>query len=191
MKTAAIVLAAGLSRRMGRENKLLMLWRDKPLITHICGNALASKCNPVFVITGHQHKEIESELGAVNVQFVHNRDYHCGMSTSIRAGVTAAIRAECSHVLILLADMPDITTGMIDDIVETAIDNPGKIVAAANNGKRANPVCWPQNYFVALQNLKGDTGAREMLTSGEEEILLIEVGQAAGTDFDDPAAFLQ
>jgi len=85
----AIVLAAGSSRRMGK-NKLLLPYRGGPLLAYVTGNILSAKVGPVIVVTGHDAGQIGEALKGLQVQLIHNPMYDTGMTSSIQAGVNAA-----------------------------------------------------------------------------------------------------
>src|SRR5262249_24798835 len=88
-RVAALVLAAGRSRRMGAENKLLAKLDGTPLVVRAVDTALASRARPVIVVTGHMADEVRSALIERSVSFVHNGEWGEGMSTSLRAGIAA------------------------------------------------------------------------------------------------------
>ncbi|HWA80165.1 MAG TPA: molybdopterin-binding/glycosyltransferase family 2 protein, partial [Acetobacteraceae bacterium] len=114
---AAIVLAAGRSRRMAPLNKLLLPGQNgKPMITRVVDNVLSSAARPVLVVTGHQAEEIERALAGRPVRFVQAPDYAQGLSASLKAGV-AAVPPECAGAIICLGDMPLVTGRMIDRLL--------------------------------------------------------------------------
>src|ERR1700758_4959608 len=99
---STVVLAAGMSTRMGR-NKLLLNFRDKPLVVHAVDTLLASKAGEIIVVLGHESEKIWDQLEdyagqAPNggqrrrVRLVKNADYRDGLSTSVRTGVEAVSR---------------------------------------------------------------------------------------------------
>jgi len=106
---SAIVLAAGSSKRMGKANKLLLPWKDKPLLRHVIDQILAVSVMEVIVVTGHQHAAITACLKGLPVQCAHNPQYHLGMTSSIQMGVRHAQPKSIGY-LICLADMPLLTT---------------------------------------------------------------------------------
>ena len=89
----AIVLAAGSSRRMGK-NKLLLPYKGRPLLAYVVGNILAAKLGSVIVVTGHEAELIGEALKGLPVKLVHNPRYEEGMTSSIQTGVAAAADGE-------------------------------------------------------------------------------------------------
>ena len=187
-KVAAIILAAGQSRRMGGPNKLLARFDDKPLVRLMAERALASKAEPVIVVTGYRGEEVAAALGGLAIRIVHNPDYAGGLATSLRAGLAQA-SADVRGALILLADMPGITPAIIDRLIDAfrVRRNPA-IVLPTVEGKRGNPVLWSRDFFPELMEITGDTGARHILARHEEAVERVEIGAAAGLDVDTPAA---
>ncbi|SEQ07743.1 molybdopterin molybdochelatase /molybdenum cofactor cytidylyltransferase [Faunimonas pinastri] len=187
-KTAIVILAAGQARRMGGPNKLLATFQGVPLVRRIAEAARHSSGHPVFVVTGHMEAEIRATLAGLDVQFAHNPDYAEGLGTSVRTGI-AALPEDCDGALVTLADMPGVTTELIDRLLAAfgEADGPA-IVLPTVDGKRGNPVLWSSHFFGELRRLTGDTGARHLLAEHGESIVRIEVGEAAAIDVDTPDA---
>ena len=105
-RIAAVVLAAGMSRRMGPTNKLLTAVEGAPMVVRAVDASLSSKAGPVIVVTGHESERVTEILGRKRkITIVHNPDYAQGLSTSLARGL-AAVPSECDGALICLGDMP-------------------------------------------------------------------------------------
>jgi molybdenum cofactor cytidylyltransferase len=182
-KTAAIILAAGQSRRMGGTNKLTAILGDKALVRHVADAALASSAAEVIVVTGHEAETVRSVLDGLDVRFAQNPDYVDGLSSSLAVGI-GAIGSQCDRAVILLADMPGITAGIIDRMIEASTAAPGSIILATHNGKRGNPVLWPADFFRQLSQISGDVGARHLIGENSGRVVQVETGEAAGFDID-------
>ncbi len=187
-RVAAIILAAGQSRRMGGPNKLMARFDGEPLVRRSAEQALASKAGPVIVVTGHRSEEIRSALAGLKVEFVHNPDFADGLATSLKAGL-AAVPDDAGGALVLLADMPGVSRGVIDRLVDAfhARTAPA-IVLPTFDGKRGNPVLWGRAFFPELLEVTGDTGARHILARHEDSVERVEIGVAASIDVDTPEA---
>lgn len=185
---AALILAAGQGRRMGGPNKLLAEIDGRSLVRHVAEAACASRAHPAVVVTGHAATAVETALSGLAVAFAHNSDHPAGLSTSIRRGV-AALPDDAAGALILLADMPYITAAMLDRLIaafEAAEGRP--IVVPTHQGRRGNPVLWPRQFFGALGALAGDVGARHLIGEHADEVVEVEIGEAAAIDLDTPEA---
>ncbi len=179
-----IILAAGQSKRMGETNKLTEHWRGKPLIRHVFDAAVNSSLDEVIVVTGHEAQDVEAVLPGA--RFVHNEDHQSGMGSSIVTGVKAINDAD--GVMILLGDMPLVTSAHINALLEALSDHGEAIVVATNQGKPGNPVLFGKVYFSELEKLEGDRGARKLIEQSDK-VIAVEIGEAAARDFDNPEAF--
>ena len=185
---AAVILAAGQSRRMGSANKLLATFDGEPLVRRTVQAAIASNANPVIVVTGHMADRVTAALAGLDVEISHNRDYTDGLATSLRAGL-AAVPAKTSGALVMLADMPAVSGGVIDKLIAAFSPTDGRsIVLPTAAGKRGNPVLWSRAYFPELMALSGDTGARHLLAEHDDAVTTVEIGAAVAVDVDTPEA---
>ena len=184
----AVLLAAGKSSRMGAGNKLLADFAGVPLARRTAGRIVNSKVAGTIVVTGHQANEIKRLVSNLDVKLVENPDYASGLASSLKAGIHA-LPADVAGALIVLADMPGITTADLDMLIEAFAASGGKaVVRAAHNGKRGNPALLPRALFGEIENLEGDTGARQVVESSPLEVIDVEIGEAASIDVDTPEA---
>jgi molybdenum cofactor cytidylyltransferase len=187
-QVAAIVLAAGQSRRMGPDNKLLAPIDGRPMIAHVVDAMLASRTSPVIVVTGHEAERVRAALGGRKVQWRHNPDYAEGLSASLRAGLDAL--PEVEGVVIALGDMPRIKAGQIDRLVAAFNPTEGRAICVPTvRGKRGNPVLFASRFLPEMREIGGDVGARHLIGAHAEEVVEIEMDDdAALLDIDTPAA---
>ena len=190
-RVAALVLAAGRSTRMGGPNKLLAEIGGKPLVRIVTEQALASRAAPVIVVTGHERPKVEAALAGLRVRFVHNPDYAAGLSTSLKAGL-AALPPETDGAIVCLGDMPQVTAGLIDRMLEAFDPARGALVVVPTiEGKRGNPVVWSRRFFPDLMALEGDVGARHLIGTHADAVAEVPVEDSAAlTDVDTPDALL-
>ncbi len=167
---AAVVLAAGRGTRMRGENKLLAEIGGKPILRRAVETALGSAAKPVIVVTGHEAGRAMEALKGLEVVFVHNPDYAEGLSTSLKAGISA-VPSRCDAAAILLADMPEISSQLIDKLAFAIKPENGTLIAVpVRDGKRGNPVVWSRRLFGELAKLEGDTGARHLIGLYQEAV---------------------
>ncbi|HEX4635027.1 MAG TPA: XdhC family protein [Rhizomicrobium sp.] len=183
-RIAGIVLAAGTSSRMGR-NKLIETVHGKPLVRQAVDAALASRLDPVLVVTGHEAEKVVAALSGTPVMFVHNDDYRGGLSTSLKTGV-AAVPQDCSGAMVLLGDMPGISPELIDRLVAAFDPLQGhSICIACAREQRGHPVLWSRAFFGDIARLTGDKGARELLEMHSTRLVEIQADDDAPlTDID-------
>ena len=188
-RIAAIVLAAGRSTRMGGPNKLLADVGGRPLVRIATEEALASRAQPVVVVTGHQREQVEAALKGLPVILAHNPDFAQGLSTSLKAGL-AALPAGADGAIVCLGDMPQVDAGLIDRLVAAFEPDKGALVVVPTiAGKRGNPVVWSRRFFADLSRLDGDVGARHLIGAYPEAVVEVPVtGRAAFVDVDTPDA---
>lgn len=186
-RIAALVLAAGLSSRMGA-NKLLAEWRGKPLLRWTVEATLKSEARPVIVVTGHESAKIEAALAGLDVRFVRNPDYASGLSASLKAGVRAAPN-DCDGVLVLLGDMPEVEPALIDRMIAAFSPADGRAICVAqHNNKRGNPVLWARAFFSEIERLTGDSGAKSLIAAHDDLVCEIAAGPSVLRDIDTPEA---
>ena len=188
MKIAGVILAAGLSSRMGGENKLLKIWRGKPLIDHVLAAASASRLEGCWMVTGHDHAGVAA-CAAGRADVVHNPAYEEGLASSLRAGVeTVEATGDVDGIVVLLGDMPLLTSDHIDQMIGAFNQGPRRLVVASQGSKKGNPVLFGRSYFDALKVLTGDRGARSIIDKAES-VHLVDIGEASLRDFDTPDRF--
>jgi molybdenum cofactor cytidylyltransferase len=187
-RLAAVILAAGQSSRMGH-NKLLAHWRGKPLLRHVAEAALASTARPVIAVTGHEASATRNALSGLDVVLTANPHYAEGLSTSLRTGL-ASVPADCGGALILLGDMPEVGTDLIERMIAGFAPEDGRAICiAVRGGKRGNPVLWARRFFPEMETLTGDSGAKHLLGIYDEQVCEVEAGDdSVLTDIDTPEA---
>ncbi len=166
-RIAALVLAAGRSRRMGAANKLLMKIEGAPMVARVAAAALASNAETVLVVTGHEAEAVGAVLANMNVTLVHNPDYGSGLSSSLASGL-AALPDDIDGAVICLGDMPWIGAAVIDSLID-GFDGQG-ICLPTHRGRRGNPVLWARRYFSEIQSIEGDKGARGLIEQYEDVV---------------------
>ena len=177
-----LILAAGTSRRMGGRDKLLEPVRGQPLIWDRALAALQTGA-PVFVTLPHGDIPRHAALKGLPITRV---EVDAGpMGASLGAGI-AALPGDASGVLILLADMPDISSDDLSAVLN-GFDGRARRGATAD-GTPGHPVLLPRRLFAAVQAVSGDEGARQVL-KGADVVLVPLPGQNAVTDLDTPEAW--
>jgi molybdenum cofactor cytidylyltransferase len=188
-RIAAIVLAAGKSSRMAPANKLFVQIDGRSLIEHAVAAAIGSQAATTVVVLGNEADRVRAILAGRAATLVDNPDYASGLASSLRAGL-AAVPADCEGAVVLLADMPGVTSAHVDRLIAAFSPLEGRaICVAARNGKRGNPVLWAQRFFAEMAALEGDQGARGLVRRHEESVCEVDMpDDGVLTDLDTPEA---
>ena len=187
-RIGAVVLAAGLSSRMGANKLLVPLW-GKPLVRHAVEAAVASRAATVVVVTGNNTDDVKVALTGLTARLVKNDEYTKGLSTSLKCGVRA-LPDDCDGAVILLGDMPLVTANLIDGLI--AAFDPAQeraIVVPLRGGRRGNPVLWARRFFPEMLALEGDAGAKGLMTLHQDMIYELDAADDGPfVDIDTPGA---
>ncbi len=178
-KAAGILLAAGASVRMGKTKQLLPLGNGT-MLERVLNEALGSDLDRVILVLGHQAEEIRDTLGPIlhvpRLEVVENRQYKQGISSSIQAGLSA-LQAGYVHVMVLLADMPRISSCLINLLLHNYLDSQLPLSAVKVEGKRSHPVIFSRTLFNELRELRGDVGARSLFRKYDDRVCLVEANE--------------
>lgn len=204
--TAAIILAAGSSSRMGGgRHKLLLPLHDRPVLAHVIDAALASQARPVVIVLGHQAEQVRAQIFPdkmpPDIILVENPNYLQGMSTSMHLGIQTLIsngytKSEdaCSvdSVLIVLGDQPLLTPEVIDSLITIYRGTGKRIIAPVYDGKRGSPVLFDKSFFPELLEITGDEGGRQVVERHGEDVEVVEMSDImANYDVDTWEAYQQ
>lgn len=186
-KVYGLILAAGQSRRMGKDNKLLATLGDKSLIKHTTEALEASCVEDIYVVTGHERERIENEMTGHTLHFLHNPLFASGLSSTLKAGI-AGLPKDADGVLVCLGDMPLTGSDVLNAIIEAFNDAPMEMICVPTfDGKSGNPVLLPRSCFAEIMELEGDVGARSLIGLHAERVLKVPVPSISIlTDIDTP-----
>lgn len=192
---AAIVLAAGSSRRFGDANKLLAEIEGQTLLARVIQAIEAAGIADIIVVTGHQPDLIKAAVAGPGRRFVHNDRHLEGMGTSVATGV-AALGAAVDGVLIAQGDMPAVDADLVAALsrrFEAELCD-RVVFPRLADGRQGNPVIWPRRLFEELCRLTGDKGGKWLIEAEAERAAAISFqGDGASADIDTPqelAAYL-
>ena len=188
-EVASLLLAAGRGSRFGPTPKLLAPFGGIPLVRHAAEAALAAGPRPVIAVLGARADDVGAALDGLALTRVVNPAYAEGLSTSLQAGI-AALPPDCSAVVVILGDMPQITAGQIDRLIAAFRDGGGQAsaVVPVRGGRRGNPVLLNLRLLrPGIAGLRGDRGAGPLLV-GRSDVLEIAGDPGTLTDIDTPEA---
>lgn len=156
MSIAAVVLAAGASRRLGRPKQQVVI-AGETLLARTVRTASEAGLSPVIVVTRDSEQTRDGSLNGAC--FVTNNTADEGIASSIRYGIAAAEQQRVTGAVILTCDQPALTSKHLRAIV----CEPGRLTASEYGGTVGVPAYFPAEFFSSLLQLRGDTGARSML----------------------------
>ncbi len=160
-KISGILLAAGLSTRMG-EPKQLLPFGNSTIIETVVDNLLGAKLNEVIVVIGHEADKIQARLQHKPLRMVFNSDYQSGMLTSAQCGVQA-ISDSADAFALSLVDQPFITSDLINLVIDTYTQTDRGIVLPSYNYRRGHPVIFNRRYAADILALSQESGGVKSL----------------------------
>ncbi len=169
MKTAAVVLAAGASERMGGPNKLLMDLGGRSVLARTLNAVISGPFDEVVVVTGRDADMVKTIALAAGARTVHNAAFSGGMGGSIAAGV--GVLHAWNVVAIVPGDLPLLRTATIEAVLEAA--GPDRIARPVVEGQPGHPVVFGNRFGPELLVLRGDDGARPLLRRHAARVTLV------------------
>ena len=185
----AIILAAGLPRRMGGRNKLLLPIHGKPMIRHVVETYLSVVNEQVWVVTGYEGERVEAALQGLGVHIVRNESFEAGQPFSVRAGLLEARGAQ--QYLIGLGDQPELSDDDLRALITAHLaGDVQKISIPHQDATRGNPILVPAAMRARLLADQANPGCGKFTWSHPELAQHIPMTQTGFfNDIDTPGAF--
>jgi molybdenum cofactor cytidylyltransferase len=180
---AAIVLAAGFARRMGRQ-KLLLDLRGRPVVRWSV-EAVLPHVGDTVVVTGQDDAAVRAALDGLAVRFAVNPRPQAGQGSSIAVGA-AVLKPWTAAVLVALGDQPRLPEGLIARLLAERERSGKAIVAPVYRGTQGTPVLFGAEVFGELRALDGDAGARVVVQRRSERVAPVAVDAPMPLDVDTP-----
>lgn len=169
----AVVLAAGLSSRMG-QFKPLLPYGDKKILTHLLGEISRAGINDITVVTGHNRLLIENELLNQPCKTVYNPNYKQGMHTSVIAGV-CHLSEPYDAWMQFLGDQPEISSQLIEQLSKYWEETQKGIIIPSYSGKSGHPVIISKNFSEEIKNIGPAEGLRGFMKNHTNDIQYLSV----------------
>jgi molybdenum cofactor cytidylyltransferase len=169
----AIVLAAGISSRMG-DPKLLLEWGDHSILEETVDQVQGAGYDGVVVVLGENWEELDDLLGDRPVKTARNLNFRSGMSSSIKAGV-AFLESDATAFAIVLADQPLIKSKTHDLVLAKFRSSKAGICVPVFEETIGHPVVFSAKYRADMFALQGDHGARGVLDLRADDVTRYEV----------------
>ncbi len=165
----AVILAAGLSRRLGQP-KLLLPFGEGSIIRCTTEQVIAAGAwEEVIVVLGHEAAAVRQALGGLPVRTIFNPQFSIGMSASLIAGLKAA-PPQAEGAMIFLGDQPSVSTEVIRSMRSLSKKSNRPIVVPVYDGVRGNPVFFSRTLFSELMAVEGDKGGRDVILRDPERV---------------------
>ena len=186
----AILLAAGQSKRLKSENKLIKLYKKKPLINHSLNALHKSKVNKVIVVLGHQKKDLQKIIKKNNKNiFTYNKEYKKGMASSIKAGLKKLNKKDKGFIIVQ-SDMPFIKSSDINKIYNSIKSKKYLVHVLKYRNRVGNPIGFDISIMKKFQKINGDVGAKFMVKRLKKETKFIRINNLKSfKDFDKVSDF--
>jgi molybdenum cofactor cytidylyltransferase len=189
-RVGAVVLAAGLSSRMGR-SKVLLPWGERTVIETIVNRLLAARLSEIIIVTGHRADDVERLFAGLPVKVVQNPNYAAGeMLSSVQTGIRA-LGDSVNASLIVMGDQPLLDPRVIGRVLAAYAEGKGTIIAPTYRGERGHPVLMDRRFWPELLAL--DNGApRDVIRRYPDQLALIDVDtDSILSDIDTPEQYQQ
>jgi molybdenum cofactor cytidylyltransferase len=183
---AAVVLAAGFARRMGRQ-KLLLPFQGKPVVRWSVEGVLPHVGDCV-VVTGQDDAAVRTALEGLAVRFAVNPRPQDGQGSSIAVGVSA-LKPWTAEAVIVLGDQPCTPSDVLPALIAARRASGKAIVAPAYRGSLGTPVLFSAEVFPELRALRGDQGARAVVAAHPERVCTVALDVGMPRDVDTPEDF--
>ena len=182
---AGIVLAAGMSTRMG-QNKLFMELEGETLVRRVVGRVWNAGVNPLVVVLGHEAERVQVALEGIPYFPVLNQEYERGVNSSLRAGIHAVSGTPAHAAVVVLADMPFVTTAMIMTLVEKYRHSAAPLVISDYDGVNAPPMLYDRSLFFELAASEGQGCGKQVVKRHRHEAESASWSPEVLTDLDAP-----
>ncbi len=175
--TAGIILAAGMSTRMGTPKQLLK-FKGAYLINRVLDASLGSLLDTVVLVLGFSHEKILEAIGKrredPRLDVVINRDFKKGLSGSLHCGFQKTA-SDYPSVMFLLGDMPLLDSETINHLLNRFWSSEKEICVPLCNGEPKNPTLFSRNFYKELLNTTGDMGARKIIKANPSNVLFLDI----------------
>jgi len=168
-----MILAAGESKRMGKP-KLLLPFGEKTIIERVIDSVIQSKLDDVLVVLGAHREKIEKKIKDFSIKIVVNPNFKNDMLSSVQCGFRA-LPEDVEASLVILGDQPEISSALINKIVEAYKKSKKGIVLPVFRKNRGHPVLIDMKYQGEIEDLNPDLGLRNLVYKHAEDILEVEV----------------
>jgi len=182
-----VILAAGASRRMGK-NKMLLELEGETLVRRAAKRALGAGLSPVVVVIGHEAARLRAELKDLSLELVVNPDYTGPTSGSLHRGLNT-LGADVEAAVVMLADMVRVTADSLAMLVAAARGTSAPLVVSRYGGVTAPPLLFRRALFGELLAWTGEGCGKAVVQAHKHEAMYVDRPEALLADVDTPEDF--
>ena len=169
----AILLAAGQSKRLFNQNKLIKNYKGKPLINHVVQSIIKSKIEKLIIVLGFEYLKVKKKINKnKKIKFVINHNYTRGIASSIKCGLKK-ISNKSDGFIIVQADMPEIGKNILNKLYKEIKTNKKEIFVPRKNNKIGNPIGFKLSMINQLKKISGNRGAKFIIQKNKSKIKYI------------------
>ena len=174
-----MVLAAGEGRRFGGIKQLAPI-DGTPMIRHVLLNLQCPDVYNLVVVLGAYRYQLIAVIRDLDLEICENEEWERGLSSSIMTGLTFIGEKfpETRAVIIALGDQWKLEASHLLQLIRSSEENPDKIIAVAYGKDPGVPALFPKSTWALLETLQGDQGAKEVLRS-RTDVVLVDLPEAA------------
>ena len=185
MTIAAVVLAAGLSRRMGTP-KLVLPWGKTTIIRHVVEVLSESGLDEILVVTGGAHAQVTAALHGTAAQLAFNADFEKGeMLSSIQVGLRC-LPEYASAALVCLGDQPQIQAEVVRAVIDLHRTTGKQLVVPSYHNRRGHPWLASHSFWAEVLALPQTTNPRQYINSYTGRIEYVQADESILQDLDTP-----
>jgi molybdenum cofactor cytidylyltransferase len=166
-------------------NKLFFRLAGETMVKRTVKCAIAAGLNPIIVTVGHDSDQVSNELAGLPIRTVLNPDHARGLNRSLKTGIEA-IPGDVSAVVVLLADMPLVTSRMVAALVQRYRESSAPLVVSDYAGVQAPPTLYDRSLFPELGGMEGEGSGKQVVRRHAEEAVSVSWPAAALADIDRP-----
>jgi molybdenum cofactor cytidylyltransferase len=183
-KIAGVLLAAGMSSRMG-QNKLFLSLGGRTVLERAVATAIEAGLDPLVVVVGHEADRVRAALAGSAAVPAFNPDHARGQNTSIAVGV-AALPPDADAAVVMLADMPRVDAAMIRGLVAAFRERRPPLVASRYGDVVAPPILYGASLFAELRALGGERCGKAIVRRHRDEAIELAWPVDRLSDLDTP-----
>jgi molybdenum cofactor cytidylyltransferase len=190
-RVCAIVLAAGLSKRMGRQ-KVMLPWGDRVVLTQVLRHVRATGVDDVLVVTGANAEAVALVARQGCALTVHNAEYATGeMLSSLQTGLRAALNTDAAAALVVLGDQPSIQHRNVRAVMDAYAQGRGTIIAPSHAMRRGHPILIDRMFWSEILALQPGSAPRDVINRHADSIGYVETDDSVLRDIDTPEAYTE